>query len=112
MYKKTTAIKQNNLLKKPGEKEKESALQCGKREAPVFSLFPSSPARLLFFHYCYFYWDTQREPLGRRERCGRKEINNMGEVQNWSLWPTLEWKKTNLVPVPREILVYLMMDWH
>ena len=58
-----------------GEKEKESARQYGKGKAPVFYLFPSSPARLLFSHYCYFYWDTQREPLGRRERCGRKEIN-------------------------------------
>ena len=36
-------------------------------EAPAFSLFPSSPVRLLFFHYNYFYWDTQREPL-RKER--------------------------------------------
>jgi len=36
-------------------------------EAPAFSLFPSFPARLLFFDYCYFYWDTQREPLRRRE---------------------------------------------
>ena len=26
-----------------------------KTEGPVISLFPSSPARLLFFHYCYFY---------------------------------------------------------
>ena len=27
----------------------------------------SSPARFLFFDYCYFYRDTQREPLRRRE---------------------------------------------
>ena len=25
------------------------------------------PARFLFFDYCYFYCDTQREPLRRRE---------------------------------------------
>ena len=31
------------------------------REAPFFSLFPSFPARFLFFDYCYFCWDTQRE---------------------------------------------------
>ena len=36
-------------------------------EAPAFSLFLWSPARFLFFDYCYFYWDTQREPLRRRE---------------------------------------------
>ena len=28
-----------------------------RREAPAFSLFPSFPARFLFFDYCYFYWD-------------------------------------------------------
>ena len=35
--------------------------------ASTFSLFLSSLARFLFFDYCYFYWDTQREPLRRRE---------------------------------------------
>ena len=35
-----------------------------KKEARVF---PSSPAHFLFFDYCYFYWDTQLEPLRRRE---------------------------------------------
>ena len=48
-----------------GEKEKESRGTTGSgtreetRKAPVFSLFPSLPARYLFFDYCYFYWDTQ-----------------------------------------------------
>ena len=28
---------------------------------------PLSSTRFLFFDYCYFYWDTQREPLRRRE---------------------------------------------
>ena len=43
-----------------------SALKMGSgtreetREAFVFSLFPSFPARFLFSDYCYFYWDTQR----------------------------------------------------
>ena len=37
-----------------GEKEKENARQYGKGKAPVFYFFPSSPARLLFFNYCYF----------------------------------------------------------
>ena len=52
------------------EKEKESArgtMERGKT-APPFSFSPSSPARFLFFDYCYFYWDTQREPLRRREQ--------------------------------------------
>ena len=33
----------------------------------VFSLFPSCTALSIFFDYCYFYRDTQREPLRRRE---------------------------------------------
>ena len=28
---------------------------------------PTVPARFLIFDYCYFYWDTQREPRRRRE---------------------------------------------
>ena len=55
--------------REPEEKEKESArgtMGRGKT-APAFSLFPSSPVRFLFFDYCYFYWDTQREPLRGRE---------------------------------------------
>jgi len=52
------------------DKEKESARgpmvrEKGKeRPAPAFSLFPSSPRALSIF---LFYWDTQREPLRRRE---------------------------------------------
>ena len=38
----------------------------GRKKKGVFSLSPSSPARLVYFDYCYFYWDTQREPLQRR----------------------------------------------
>ena len=37
-----------------------------RREAPAFSLFSSFPARFLFFDYCYFYWDSQRELMRRR----------------------------------------------
>ena len=49
-----------------GEKEKESRGTMGSgtreetREAPVFSLFPSLPARFLLFDCRYFCWDTQR----------------------------------------------------
>ena len=52
-----------------GEREKKRAGDNGKgKEKRLgFSLFPSSPARFLFFGYCYFYWDTKREPLRRRE---------------------------------------------
>ena len=43
----------------------------GEREKRSLSFnvlfFPSSPARFLFFDYCFFYWDIQREPLRRRE---------------------------------------------
>ena len=41
-----------------------------RRDAPAFSLFPSSPTSFLFFFFsddCYFYRDTQHEPLRRRE---------------------------------------------
>ena len=41
-----------------GERKREGAGHDGKgeerREAPAFSLFPSSAARFLFFYYCYF----------------------------------------------------------
>ena len=51
-----------------GNKEKESAhgmTEGGKKgsEAPAFSLFPWSPECFLLFDY----WDTQQEPLRRRE---------------------------------------------
>ena len=42
----------------------------GKERRVAFShLFPllSPLARFLFFHYCYFCWRTQREPLRRGE---------------------------------------------
>ena len=37
------------------------------REA-AFSVFPSSRAGFLLFDHWYFHWDTQREPLQRKER--------------------------------------------
>ena len=61
-----------------GEKEKESArgtMGRGKREErPAVSLFPSSPARFLFFRLFYFDGDTQREPLRRRELQVAKKV--------------------------------------
>ena len=39
----------------------------GKERTEALSLFPFCPARYIFFDYCYFYWHTQREPLGRRD---------------------------------------------
>ena len=61
-----SSAKASFCRREAGEREKESArgtMGRGKiyerlREASVLSLFPSSPARLLFFHYCYLYWDT------------------------------------------------------
>ena len=53
-----------------GEKEKESVREVmgrAKKGSGAFSLFPSPLARFLFFDHCYFCWDTQREPLWRRE---------------------------------------------
>ena len=51
-----------------GDKEEESAhsmMEGGKKgsEAPAFFLFPLSPERFLLFDY----WDTQWEPLQRKE---------------------------------------------
>ena len=44
--------------------EKESARgTMGRGKGKKVSL----PARFVFFDYCYFYWDTQREPLLRTE---------------------------------------------
>ena len=59
-----------------GEKEKESArgtMGRGKREERLPRLFPLAifPCALSdFSDYCYFYRDTQREPLRRREGGG------------------------------------------
>ena len=64
-----------------GERNRERVGQDGKekerREAHAFSLFPSFPAGFLFFDYCYFYWDTLREHLRRRELF----CNKLGERQ-------------------------------
>ena len=52
-----------------GEKKREARKARWERERKkkgVFSFSSSSPARLVYFDYCYFYWDTQREPLQRR----------------------------------------------
>ena len=38
-----------------------------KIEERLFPLPIVSP-RFLFFDYCYFYWNTQQEPLQRREQ--------------------------------------------
>ena len=43
-----------------GEKEKESARGTMGRDG-------SCPALCIFFYYCYFYWDTQREFRRRGE---------------------------------------------
>ena len=43
-------------------------------EAHFFSL-PIVPLSLAIFDYCYFYWDTQREPLRRREE-GRQFLDH------------------------------------
>ena len=57
-----------------GEKEKENARQYGKGKAPVFYFFPSSPARLLFFNYCYFLLGYPAGAYGE-ERAVREKGN-------------------------------------
>ena len=66
-----------------GEREKESARETmgrGKKggETPVFSLFPYSPARLLFLDHCFFYWDSQWKPASAEER----ETNPIVDLDN------------------------------
>ena len=79
-----------------GERTEESArgtMGRRKREQRIFafSFFPSPPARFLFFFfdYCYFYRDTQREPLWRREVIHSIEIYPVAGVihvlNNWRL---------------------------
>ena len=61
-----------------GERKRERAEHDGKGKergrVPAFSLFPSSHARFLFFDYCYFYRDTQRELLRRREGSSKERL--------------------------------------
>ena len=40
----------------------------GERVEERFLPLPIVPQPFLFFDYCYFYWNTQREPLQRREQ--------------------------------------------
>ena len=40
----------------------------GERVEERFLPLPIVPPPFLFFDYCYFYWNTQREPLQRREQ--------------------------------------------
>ena len=49
------------------------------RGTSIFSLFPSSPGRLLFFDHCLFYWDTlQWKPSAAEER----ETNPIVDLDN------------------------------
>ena len=66
----------------------------GGRENRGFSPFPSSHRlprafHFFFFDYCYFYRDTQREPLSRREVIHSIEIYLVDSVihllNNWRL---------------------------
>ena len=71
------------VVGRSGEKEKESAggmMERGKRgrkRGSRLSLFPSFPARFLFFDHCYFNWDTLRKLLRRRQLF----CNKLGERQ-------------------------------
>ena len=50
---------------------------------------PPAPARFLFFDYCYFYCDTQREPLRRRELS--QERFSLTLVWKVRVFETREW---------------------
>jgi len=50
------------------KRERHDRKEKERREAPAFSLFPSSPVRFLFFRLLLFFiYITEREPLRRRE---------------------------------------------
>ena len=80
-----------------GKKEKESVrgtMGRGKREkgeASAFSLFPSFAASFLIFDYCYFHWDTQREPLRRREILSHLRPDRFWEARSQS-FSLRKWK--------------------
>ena len=42
------------VVGRPGRKKKTARVGRWKKKKPL----PSSPARFIFFDYCYFYWDT------------------------------------------------------
>ena len=76
-----------------GERKRERAVCDGKGEEGT-EAFPSShhpprAFRFFFFDYCYFYRDTQREPLWRREVIHSIEIYPVDSVihllNNWRL---------------------------
>ena len=72
----------------------------GEERSPAFSFFPSSPSRFLFFDYCYFYWDTQRKPLRRREVFSVHyryiTMTTIHGHQKWSIRASRKWA----CPVP------------
>ena len=69
-----------------GERKRERAGHDGKGEERTedFHLFPLPIApralSIFFFDYCYFYRDTQREPLRRREAIHSIEIYPVDSV--------------------------------
>ena len=66
-----------------GRKKKKRAGHDGKgeekTEGPVISLFPSSPARLLFFHYCYFYGIPSGNLCGGESGAGESKLTTREE---------------------------------
>ena len=60
------------------------------------------PLRFIFFDYCYCYWDTQRELVGRREACGRRQLflfSYLGCFLTLWLWCELLFLPLSLPPL-------------
>lgn len=77
-----------------GEKNGRGGRWAGEREAACF----------LFFNYCYFYWDTQRKPLRRREVLSNVVLSSKFVFFNTSRWLA----RTNFLKC---IVNFLWSDW-
>ena len=66
----------------------QGTMRSGKRGNEAFSFYPSSTARLQFFNYCYFYWNTKREPLRKSLREVEQNPSKLSRCNSTQLWPS------------------------
>ena len=66
----------------------QGTIRSGKRGNEAFSFYPSSTARLQFFNYCYFYWNTKREPLRKSLREVEQNPPKLSRCNSTQLWPS------------------------
>lgn len=111
--------------KKAPERRWKEEERNSETEAPAPSLFPSSTARLLFFDYCYFYWNIQWACLygGDRDTIDSNRQNRypVSSVGNFSLnsWRHLsrhrmvggQWQMNSWLLSEDYIHVYEVRSW-